>query len=126
MKLVYKCDNCSNIFALNIKANDRGELNRNHNITNKCSNCNYRNKIKVNNVKAVISKHNKFIFSYALIINIIQGILFYFISEYEIKSSNSHWQYYAFTLAFFIPFLIAKVIIENDLKAVKTFNSYYV
>lgn len=126
MILVYKCHNCNNLFSLPFKVNDRGELKRKFDLIAKCSNCNCENDLIVNKIKAEISICVGFAYGLALLVDIIIGLFLYCFSDFEIKSTNSHWQYYVLLLIFLIPFLIAKVSIENDLKAVRTFNRYYV
>lgn len=127
MILTYKCGNCKKVFTLPFKVNDRGELNRHKpSIVEKCPHCNFKNKIIINDVKAKISPYVNFIYGYAFLISIIIGVLMYLFLDFTFKNTNSNWQYYVFTLIFLIPFLIAKIIFENDLKSVKIFNRYYV
>lgn len=127
MILIYKCGNCKATFTLPFKVSDRGELNKRRLLlVQKCPHCSFKNEIIINDVKAKVSPFTSFIYGYALLVNIIIGILMYFFFDFTFKSTNSNWQYYVFALIFLIPFLIAKIIIENDLKAVQTFNRYYV
>ena len=126
MILIYKCRNCSESFTLPFKANDRGELNRKSNLIGVCSSCNYKNELTINKIKAIISPYNNFAYGFALLLNIIIGFLIYYYFDFKLESTNSPWQYYVLSLIFLAPFLFAKVSIENDLKAVQTFNRYYV
>lgn len=126
MILVYKCNRCSIIFSLDSKAKDRGEFKRKCNLIEVCSHCKYKNEILVNKIKAKISPYNNFAHGIALLVDIMIFILILIFSTFILVSKASNFQYYALTLGFSIPFLIAKISIENDFKAVKIFNSYYV
>ncbi len=126
MILIYKCHRCFRTFPLNSKANDRGEFNRKCNQIEVCSYCKYKNEIDANRVKAKISPYNNFVYGIALLVDIIALALVLIFSNFVFVSRTSNFQYYALALGFSIPFLIAKISIQNDLKAVKNFNSYYV
>ncbi len=126
MILIYKCHNCFKTFSLPTKANDRGELKRKYNQVEMCTHCQYINEIDINKVRAKISPYNNFAYGIALLIDIIVLILVFIFYNSVLDSKTSNFQYYALALGFSIPFLIAKISVQNDLKAVKNFNSYYV
>lgn len=126
MILTYKCNNCSKLFNLPFKANDRGELNKKKELFAKCPHCTHKNDLIINQIKAVVSTYINFAYGIALIINIFMFIIFLLFSDIKIKSSNTSWQYYTIALFFLIPFLFAKVAIENELKSVRNFNRYYI
>lgn len=127
MILIYKCGKCKKTFTLPFKASDRGELNKRNSLhVEKCPHCNFKNNIIINDVKAEISPYTNFLYGYALFVSIIIGVLMHFFFDFTFKTTSSNWKYYVFALLFFIPFIIAKAIIENDLKAVQIFNRYYV
>lgn len=126
MKITYKCHICKNYIKLPYIAKDRGVLAQKRNLSVNCSFCNNKITPEINKIKAVISNYNRYSFVIALVINILLGVYMYLFSSFEMNNSNSNWQYYTIAIIFFIPFIIAKVSFENDLKSVKLFNSYYV
>lgn len=126
MRLIYKCDNCKFLNKLPYTAKDRGVLSQKKNLSFNCSCCNKIIEPDINNIKAVISNYSHHSFILAIIINIAIGTYLYYFSDFEIDSDNSNWQYYSIAIIFIIPFIIAKVIFDSDLKKVKLFNSYYV
>jgi len=126
MILTYKCCQCKETLNLPYKVSDRGELSKqNKSLLEKCSHCNYYNTIVINEIKAKTSPYINFMYLYALIVNISIGVLLYFFSSVTLKICNSHWLFLGAFLIFSIPFAIAKTIIDNDLKSVRTFNRYY-
>lgn len=127
MILVYKCNKCSETFKLPFKADDRGELNMHKpNLKQVCKNCDYENKLKINDIKAVKNPIIEYAYGIALLVDVILAILFFTISHFQFKETNTPWQYYAVFLIFLVPMKLAKVVVENEEKAVQLFNRYYV
>jgi len=128
MILVYKCKKCGEFFKLPFKENDRGELKKNSNnkLFEKCTHCNYKNKLDINMIKAISNPIISFAYGFAILISVILVLSVYFFSDLKLKNTNTNWQYYAIVVCFLIPFLFAKLLIENESKAVNMFNRYYV
>ena len=111
---------------MSLKANDRGELNRLNSLEEKCSNCNHKNELTINQIVATKSPYLKYIFAYALLLDIIIGIFLYLFTDFEITIMHTRRTFYVLSLIFVIPFVVASILLKNEMKSIKLFNKYFV
>lgn len=126
MILEYRCLKCGNYYNLPFKAEDRGHIKMRGLIASKCPHCKFRQNLIVNDIRAIQSSTTRSSYSIALIFDIAVGLFLYFFERNLFINPSSNFAYYALVLFFFIPFLIAKVHVDNQMKMIKNFNSYYV
>lgn len=124
--LEYRCSKCGKYYELPFKAEDRGQLKMRGVFKSDCPYCDFKQKLIINDVRAVKSVITTYSYALAFVFNLICGLIVFFFKRELFINPSSSFAYYALTLLFFIPFLVASAHIENQMKMIKTFNSYYV
>lgn len=126
MILVYTCDYCKKIIKLPFKASDRGALLMKNKRTATCIFCHRKIYLNLNKVFAKSDFLSSFAYGIAFLLGIIIVACLILMHPAIYIQKSDGFQFYVLILMFFVPFLFAKVYIDNTLKQIKNFNRFYV